>query len=276
MVGSNPQMIAVALCLAGFLCAAAAFENLASDSKPIEGLWYGSWGGGEADGVTCQPVIAELFISGDHVEVYGMRNVDRLSGTVRFDTSTRQMQITPAAGEDDQPRPKAIQYMYELKGDALTLIDSDKFSISFERVRVAQDPLGNAHVELVEATGINDAGDLLVTEFTVLQAGRAGVVYHRPENRSLKTRQATVRLVRESGWENVTVDEARKLICKSTPVVVAYRDDDRAPRHQNHTLWTETGSPLPDGEEVWRTFSRILRPGTLVFILSARENAAQP
>jgi hypothetical protein len=85
-----------------------------------------------------------------------------------------------------------------------------------------------------------------------------------------------VRLVRESGWESVTVDEARKLIRKSTPVVVAYRDGDRASRNQNHTLWKESGSPLPDSEQVWRTFSRILRPGTLVFILSARENVARP
>jgi hypothetical protein len=41
-------------------------------------------------------------------------------------------------------------------------------------------------------------------------------------------------------------------------------------------LWKGLGSPMPDSEAVWQTFSRILRPGTLVLILSTRENAPLP
>jgi hypothetical protein len=185
------------------------------------------------------------------------------------------MQVMPRA-EDGQPAPKTINYAYEIKGDKLTLIDSDKFSISLHRHGVAQRPLANAQTELVAATGINDAGDLLVTEFTVLRAGRVGATYLQPVNRSLTTKQAIVLVVQENGWKRIAVDEARRLIHEPTPVVVAYRHDDRPSLHQFHRLWKEMGAPAPDSEAVWRTFSRILRPGTLVFILSARENVPQP
>jgi hypothetical protein len=114
---------------------------------------------------------------------------------------------------------------------------------------------------------------LLVTEFTVLRAGRVGATYLQPVNRSLKTKQAIVLVVQERGWKRITIDEARWLIHESTSVVVAYRHDDRPSQHQFHRLWKEMGSPPPESEAVSRTFSRILRPGTLVFILSASENA---
>jgi hypothetical protein len=76
--------------------------------------------------------------------------------------------------------------------------------------------------------------------------------------------------------KNVTVEEARGLIRRTTPVVVAYRQDDRPSPHQLHELWKEMGPPRSDGEAVRQTFSRAFRPGTLVFILSARENAPVP
>jgi len=70
--------------------------------------------------------------------------------------------------------------------------------------------------------------------------------------------------------------QASMMACRSTPVVVAYRHDDRPSPHQLHRLWKEMGAPSPDSAAVSRTFSRILRPGTLVFILSARENVPHP
>lgn len=283
MIRRDLRIIAVALCLVGGLYSHATPAHPASeskqpvtDSKAIEGLWSGAWGGGGRNGVVFHPVLTELLIEGDHVELHGFRNVDRLTGTVRFDARAKQLQITPKADDAGQPAPKTINYTYEIKGDELTLIDSDEFPISLTRIRVARDPLGNAQVEFVAASGINDAGDLLVTAYAALRAGQTGTTYHRPENRSLKTKQATVHLVQESGSKKITVDEARGLIRESTPVVIAYRDDNRRRSHQFHKLWKETGSPMPDSEAVWRTFSRILRPGTLVFVLSARENVPQP
>lgn len=145
-----------------------------------------------------------------------------------------------------------------------------------QRHRVATNPLANAQVDLVAATGINEAGDLLVTEFTTLRVGQAGARYFRPEQRSLKTKEATVLLVQDAGLKKVTLEQARGLIRESTPVVVAYRGDDRPSPHQLHSLWQEMGPPMADSEAVGQTFARLLRPGTLVFVLSARENVPQP
>lgn len=245
------------------------------DSKMIEGLWSGTWGGGEGDGVVIQPVIAELLVEGDQVELYGFPNVDRLTGRFRLEFA-KQMHITPTVETGGQCTRKAIHYKYEIKGNALTLIDRHGISISLERVRVAQDPLGNAQVELVAAAGINDAQELIVTEFNVLRAERAGTTYFKPERRSLKIKQATILLIQEAGWKQVTIGQAREMIHESMPVAVTYGHHDRPSPHQLHRLWNETGPPLPESEPVWRMFSQILRPGTLVFVLSVRENALQP
>lgn len=279
MIPSKLRTLAVAVCLVSVTCSRdVAAKGPVNDPKAIEGLWSGAWGlTVDADGVVHQPVRAELFVKGSHVELCGFPklNRDRLTGSVRFDAGARQMQITPTAETDGQAE-KTIVYSYEIKGGELTLIDRDKFSISLYRHPVAQRPLANAQVEIVAATGINDAGDLLVTEFTILRAGRIGATYLHPVNRSLKTKQAIVLVVQQTGWKKITVDEARRLIREPTPVVVAYRHDDRPSQHQLHRLWKELGSPAPDSEAVSRTFSRILRPGALVFILSATENVPQP
>jgi hypothetical protein len=276
MVRISLRLLAVAVCLVGVSCSDhLAAKDPASEPKAIDGLWSGAWGGGDRNGVVFQPVMAELFIKGDHVELVDFPGLSRLTGTVRFDASARQMRITPTGEAGGQPT-KAIVYAYQIKADELTLIGSDKLSISLRKRHAAHNPLANVGVELVAATGINDAGDLLVTEFSVLRAGQAGAVYFEPHNRALNTKQATVLLVQETGLKKLTVDEARGLIRESTVVVVAYRQDDRPSPHQFYRLWKEMGSPRPDSEAVWQTFSRILRPGTLVFALSARDNVPVP
>jgi hypothetical protein len=59
-------------------------------------------------------------------------------------------------------------------------------------------------------------------------------------------------------------------------VAVAFRHDDRPAPERWHWLWKVTGAPTSDSDAVRQTLSRTLRPGTLVFILSARENVAVP
>src|SRR5262249_17837668 len=132
--------------------------------------------------------IAELLIKGDHVELCGFRGLDRLTGTFRLDPRAGRMHITPAAGPGGQPRPKVIEFTYVLNTDELTLTDTDKVPVSLRRRPVAQNPLAGAKVEVVTATGINPAGDLLVTDYSVLQAGKAGGTYYQPQERALKTR----------------------------------------------------------------------------------------
>jgi hypothetical protein len=247
----------------------------ANDAKGIEGLWYGSWGGGDVNGVVYQPVMAELFIAGDHVELCGFPNVSKLTGSVRFDASVKRMRITPTAVAGGQPA-KAIDYAYQIEADELTLIDSDKSRLTLERQPVVRDPLADVRVNLVAASGINAAGDLLVTEFTMLRAGQAKVTYFEPTHWPLKTKQATILRVQEAGCRQLTLDEARRQIREPSLVVVAYRRDDRPKRHQLHGLWKDIGPPAPDSDAVLQTFSRILRPGTLIFVLSARENVVEP
>jgi hypothetical protein len=116
------------------------------DSNAIEGRWSGSWGGRESDGVVFQPVIAELLIEGDRVELHGFPNVGRLTGRVRLEFA-RQMHITPTAETGGQCTRKAIHYKYEINGNALTLIDRHRISITLERLREVQEPLGNAHAD---------------------------------------------------------------------------------------------------------------------------------
>jgi hypothetical protein len=69
---------------------------------------------------------------------------------------------------------------------------------------------------------------------------------------------SAVFLGQERGLKMVKVDEARRLIHDPTPVVVAYRPDDPP----LSPVWYET-----DSEAVARTVSRVLRAGTLVFVV---------
>lgn len=278
MVHYRVRTLAIAVCLAAVAWPDdLAAQDPAKDAKMIEGLWSGSWGGGQRDGVVFQPVLAEMVVKGDRVELHGFRNAGSFAGTMRLDPAARRMVITPdAAG--GRPAPKAVEYAYDVQGDRLTLTDADKVPVSLQRHRVVEKPLAHARVELVAATGINDAGDLLVTEVAALRAGQAGATYYQPEARSLKTRQAAVFLVQDGGVKRITLDEARRLIRDTTPVAVSYRPDNLPanPTFQSHELWKNVGAAPPDSEAVLQTVARTLRPGTLVFVLSAKENVAVP
>ncbi len=245
-------------------------------ASPIEGLWSGTWGGGQSGGVVLQPALAELLVEGDQAVLHGFRGASSLAGTVRIDGNTRRLQITLAAEAGGQAAPSVVGFIYNIKGDELTLTDRDGFSIALHKQPVAHDPLANAQAEFVAAEGVSDAGDLLVTVFTVLRSARAGATYFQPEKRSLKTTGATVLFVQQTGLKTISVEEARGQIRGITPVLVAYRHDDRPSPHQLHELWKDVGPPMPDSEAVCKTFARVLRPGTLVFILSARANVPEP
>jgi len=253
-----------------------ATQNPGSDSKLFEGLWAGSWGGGEAGGVVFQPVMAEMLIDGDHVELAGFPELNRLVGTVRFDAGAKRMQITPAVAAGDESKPEAIEFSYELEADELTLTGSDKSSVSLSRIPLAHNPSANVQVEFVTADAINEAGELLVTDFNPIRAGRRGTTFFRPSKRSLDTKQATVLLAQETGCKPMTLDEARERIHESTPVVLTYRPENRPLPDPSHALWQELYSPLPDSEAVRQTLAQILRPGTIVFVLPASERVPSP
>jgi hypothetical protein len=270
MIHSNLRMMAVAVCLVAILCAdAQAAKDPVSDSKAIEGFWSGHWGLLiEANGTVHQPVKAALFVQGDQVECTGFPELSKLTGTVRIDASAKQMRITPAAEAGGRPAD-ALVFTYVVNGDNLELTDSNKRSILFSKVRV--NPLADVKVEFLAAIGMNDTGDLLVTDFSVHRAGRTAEIALALARRPLRTKQAAVFLVQESGFKRVKLDEARRLIRDPTTVVVAYRPDDRPSPLPSSQLWQET-----DSDAVGRTVSRVLRPGTLVFVVPERERVAPP
>ncbi len=122
-----------------------------------------------------------------------------------------------------------------------------------------------------ELSGSTKVGDLLVTDFSVHRAGRSSEIALAPVRRPLRTKQAAVFLVQESGLKTVKVDEVRRLIRDPTTVVVAHRSDERPSSLPSSRLWQET-----DSEAVGRTISRVLRPGTLVFVVPERAKVVPP
>ena len=97
MGGSYTRWLAVAICLLGVsrsYCVTA--DDTTMDAKAMEGLWSGGWGSlvGD-DGVVYQPVMAELLVKGDRVEMAGFPNADRLEGTFRLDARAKQLRVFP-------------------------------------------------------------------------------------------------------------------------------------------------------------------------------------
>jgi hypothetical protein len=267
-------MLVIGLCVATISYSHEASKDSSKEVQAVQGFWLGSYGGGHRDGVRSLPGIAELFIQGDHIEMCGYP--DTVTGTFRLDLKAKRMQITRSDESGGKITAKTLDYGYEVKGDKLTVTDGGKRSIMFLKRDVVRDPLANASIDLVTAEGINKAGDLLVTEFTELQVGQVRAPYFEPRKRSLKTKQATVLVVQKTGCKKISLNEARGLIRASMPVVITYRQDDRRPPDQWLQLAKEIGPPAPDGEAVGRMFSRMLQPGTLVFVLSAKENVPMP
>lgn len=244
-------------------------------TTPLEGVWSGSWGGGGSDGVVFLPVLAEMVVLGDHVELAGFPDANDGHGTIRIDADAGRIWITPMSDEGGAPAAPA-EYAYELNDDELELTDSQQRPILLQRREAVKDPLANVPLEFVLAEHINEAGSLHVTQYTAMLAGRSGQALFEPRRQSLATRGATVLLVQADSVKTISLNEARRLLREPMPVAIAYRADDYIAPDRAGELWKEAGPPAPDGDAVGRTFARLLRPGTLVFVLSARENVPVP
>ena len=275
-----PRKLLAAACLAmlSYVVTAPTAKAAGDDSKALEGLWSGSWGLMiDADGTVHQPVIAELMIKGNRIELLSMPGLARLGGTFRIDSAARAISISSAT-EKKTPPAEATIYRYRINADKLTLTDASKQSVEFTRHGAADVSLADAAVEFAVATGISDSGDLLVTKVTALRANRDGATFFESSEQKLKTKQAAVFVANESALKKATIDDARRLIREPTPIVVAYRNGQHAEARGDalYRLWTASGSADAGSDAVMRTMSRVLRPGTLVFVLSAQENALVP
>jgi hypothetical protein len=267
------SLIVTCVLVVAFVPSRADAQKPEAGKESLEGFWSGSWGGGQRDDVVFQPVLAEIVIRGDRIETAGVRNAGRLSGTVTIDAPQRRLRMT-AKEREDAPEPKPLEFGYELEKDTLTLTDIDKVSMVFKRVRVESNPLANVQIELVTAEGINDSGALLLVEYSELHVKDS--VSYLPVRRVLRTTQAAVFVVEVADVKRITVNEARTYIRDPVPAAVLYRPENREPGFRSGQLWKELLPAMPESEAVRRTLGRALRPGTLVFVLSASENAPVP
>lgn len=252
-----------------------ALTNKPTDDLPsLEGLWSGSWGGGQRDGVVFQPVLAEMVVQGDQLELRHFRNADRDRGRFQLDRATRRIRVSLETEKKSPPR--IIEFQYQWNGDTLTLTDNDQVSVGLARQPVQQNAHANVAVQLVLASGITKSGDLSITEFTVLQSKGVAVTAHQPVHRSLSMKDSVVLQLQEAGVKKITLDEARGLLSAPTPVVIAYRNAKSTEAYQSRELWTNLGSVLPDSEAALRTYARLLRPGTLIFVLPEEASVPVP
>jgi hypothetical protein len=263
------QILVVVFCLLSVLRAdSLAVEDAASEARAMEGLWSGAWGHRiDPDGVVHQPVLAQVLIKGDRIESHSFPDAPDLIGTIRVDSQAGQILITPTV-EPSRPPAEAIVYGYEIKDDRLRLSDKGKRSIDLHRYALVHVPLANVAVEFVVATGINDAGDLLVTKFNRLRFGQAGGTFLEPQEEKLKTRQAKILLVEDAGVKAITVDDARRLIRGSTPVLITYQHEERPTGDPSPKSWKAAEEPAMRscgptrgccGREHWALSSRHTR-----------------
>ena len=245
------------------------------DLKPLQGLWKGSWGGGQGDGVIFQPVLSRIGINGDRVECRGLPFESDGSGTISVSKKgeDKSLQFSYTVKADGQVQKKTVDVPYTVKGDALTLTFRENGECRLLRVTVQQQPLANASVECVLATGINDSDDLLITRYSVLNAAKIEAKYYEPHNQAIPTKDAAIFHVQEGELKKVTVDQARRLLNKQTPVVLTYREDQKA---QPSEIWQDTGSAPPDSEPVCKTFAQTLKTETLVFVFSSKSAMIVP
>lgn len=250
-------------------------KNRTADARSLEGLWSGSWGGGNANGAVMQPVLAEMFLREGFVELSGFPRVGDAAGTARYDENAGTLQITPLKEFPDQ-EPKVFTLTCRLDGDTLKLTTADNVAVTLLRRPVERRPLANVEVEFVAARGISAAGELLLTRYTVLRVGESFARYFRPSEGSVDTRQATVFQVGEVGLKKITIDEARGKIRAPTLVALAFHHEQRPLAGDGDRLGKSAGPLPPDSVEVTRTLARMLRPGTLLFIVEHSEKIPKP
>lgn len=274
-VGSRRIALATLLCLFNIAHADDEQPNAARKAQPLTGLWAGVWGGGEVDGVVFQPVNCEVAIRGNQIELFGLRNGQRISGTFRVDEKAKKIVIAPSVKQGD-PAQKPVEYTYQLGKDDLTLIDSDKFPILLQRRDSALTGPANATVEFVQANELTEAGELSVTQFTALQTNHPGAEFLSAVTQNMILKKPVILLVQENDCKTLTLAAARERITKPTLVALTYRKITSPLADSGHELWKQVGPPSPLSDAVRETLSKTLRPGTLVFIVSGIEQMPVP
>ncbi|MAG94934.1 MAG: hypothetical protein CMJ48_14500 [Planctomycetaceae bacterium] len=242
-------------------------DRSSGDLKTLYGLWRGSWGGGENDGVVFQPVKAELYIGEGRAVWQGLPMLDG-TGAIRLSGgSPRSGRFTYSTMPKDKPQEKPVGFTYAIKGDTVVLdIGEDGKRVSLRRIAIEQTPFADVGVDFETARGVDREGNLLVTTYRVIRVGDRGPELHSPVSFVRPLEHAHIYRVLEHGAKRITVEEVRRLLRTPTPVVVASRSARDGRPRPDWDLSKTLGEPNPDSEAGLKTLTRLLRPGTLVFV----------
>jgi hypothetical protein len=184
--------------------------------------------------------------------------------------------FTYLATPKDKPRQKSVNFSYVRSGEMLTLkIGENDKHLSLKRIAVKQAPFANLNVHFETARGIDTEGNLLVTTYDTIQVGDRGPELHAPFSSVRVLANANIYQVEENGAKEITVEEVGRLLGNPTPVVVASRGARKA-KPRGWDLSNRLGKLHADSEAGLKTLTRLLRPGTLVFVLPDTKRILPP
>lgn len=235
----------------------------------IQGLWEGSWGGGNRNGVIFQPVIAKLAIHGNRVEWWGLPQTGDGLGTIRLsrDDKSKTLRLTAAVKPGDASPGEVTQFSYAVKEDSLTLAVGEARECSFSRVAVSSPPRASVAVELVIAEGINDSGNLQIMRTRSRHVASLNAEYFEPERLNYSINDASIFRLEKRELKKLTVDQVRPLLQKPTPVALSFRHSRELPLQRPDERTRHLGAAQPDSEPGLAMLKSLLADGTLVFVL---------
>ena len=264
----------VAMVLGFFISAVVLAEELRLkpsdvDLAAVRGLWEGTWGGGQRNGVIFPPVIATLAIHGNRAVWWGLPQTSDDRGSIGFseEAKGKTLRLIPGDKPDGQARKDVVSFSYALKGDELTLAVGEAHECSLARKAVPAPPLANVAVEFVTAEGLSESGDLRVTRFRSRHVASLRAEYFEPQPLIHSTKDASIYRVEKQQLKKTTVDQARQILKQPMPVVVTHRQKSELPPRRPEEQGQDQATAPPDSEPVLAMLKSLLGEGTLVFVL---------
>lgn len=240
-------------------------KPLDGDLVAVQGLWEGAWGGGQLDGVVFQPVIAKLAVHGNRAQWWGLPQTGDDHGTISLskDAKGKTLRLTSAAKPDDAAQGDVASFSYLVNGTKLTLAVGEGRECSLARIAVASPPLANVAVEFVTAEQIDKSGNLRITRLQSRRVASLKVEYFEPQSLNYSTKDASVFRIEKRELKQITIDQARQLLNKPTPIVLTFRNDTSPPDQPGQ----DPIAAQPDSEPSHAMLKSLLGDGTLVFVL---------
>lgn len=253
----------------------AARELPESESPTVlDGLWSGSWGGGESGGVVYQPVVAHLAFEGTVVDLENFPGMQSLNGSFVFNRDRQTVALSARGSAESEPPEHIITLQYLPDRDVLSLAGAAGRSLVLHRETATGAVPGNLQLELLEATGINERGDLQVNDVARVSHRVFQKAHYRRLPRVVALAEATIVRVNGSDVSEVGIETARQQLVQPQPVALMFRVEGEL---REPAAPGQTAAQLPSVDEAVRSMlSRSLAPGTLVFLLPPQARIPQP